>query len=89
MDKNDPLLSHQNEAVSGLSKNFHKITVITGRVGDVNPNPNIRIITTDWIPGKRFRSTFKLFQIAIPEIMRGDFQSVFFHHQNLVTPPNS
>ena len=83
MDKNDPLLSHQNEAVSGLSKNFHKITVITGRVGDVNPNPNIRIITTDWIPGKRFRSTFKLFQIAIPEIMRGDFQSVFFHMTDL------
>lgn len=83
MDKNDPLLSHQNEAVSGLSKNFHKITVITGRLGEVNPNPNIRIITTDWIPGKRFRSTIRLLQIAIPEIIRGDFHSVFFHMTDL------
>lgn len=83
MDKNDPLLSHQHEAVSGLSKNFQKITVITGKLGDVNPNPNIRIITTNWVPGKRFRSTFKLFQSAIPEIVRGDFQSVFFHMTDL------
>jgi len=79
MDKNDPLLSHQNEAVSGLSKNFQKITVITAKLGDVNPNPKIRIITTDWVPGKRLRNVFKLFQIAVPEIIRGDFESVFFH----------
>jgi glycosyltransferase involved in cell wall biosynthesis len=83
MDKNDPLLSHQHEAVSGLSKNFQKITVITGKLGDIDPNPNIQIITTDWIPGKRFRSTIKLFQIAVPEIIRGDFQSVFFHMTDL------
>jgi glycosyltransferase involved in cell wall biosynthesis len=83
MDKNDPLLSHQNEAVSGLSKNFQKITVITGRLGNVNPNPKIRIITTDWVPGKGLRNAFKLFQIAIPEIIRGDFESVFFHMTDL------
>jgi glycosyltransferase involved in cell wall biosynthesis len=83
MDKDDPLLSHQNEAVSELSREFQKITVITGRIGNINPNPKIRILSTDWNPGKRFRSTLKLFKIAIPEIIRGDFESVFFHMTDL------
>ena len=83
MDMNDPLLSHQNEAVTGLSKNFQEVTVITGRLGNVTPHPRIQIITTDWVPGKQLRNVLKLFQIAIPEIMRGDFQSVFFHMTDL------
>ncbi len=83
MDKNNPLLSHQSEAISALSRNFQKITVITARLGDVTPSPRIQIKTTDWIPGKRIRNVYRLFQIAVPEIMRGDFNAVFFHMTDL------
>jgi glycosyltransferase involved in cell wall biosynthesis len=83
MDRNDPLLSHQYEAVSGLTKNFDKITVITGRLGQAAPNPKIRIISTSWAQGQPLRNVVRLFFKAIPEIVRGDFQSVFFHMTDL------
>ena len=83
MDRNDPLLSHQYEAVTGLAKNFDKITVITGRLGAVTPNPKIQIISTNWVQGHLIRNLMKLFLKAIPEIMHGDFQSVFFHMTDL------
>ena len=83
MDRNDPLLSHQYEAVTGLAKNFDKITVITGRLGQVAPNPKIHIISTNWVQGHRIRSIIRLFLKAIPKIMQGDFQSVFFHMTDL------
>ena len=79
MDKNDPLLAHQNEAVSALAKKFDEVTVITGKLGDVEPNSNIRILKTDWVQGRWLRNVFKLFQVSIPVIIRGDYDSVFFH----------
>ncbi len=83
MDPNDPLLSHQYEAVLALANEFKSITVITGREGNVPLIPNIRIITSDWKPGKRLRNLFKLFVKAVPVILRGDFKSVFFHMTDL------
>lgn len=83
MDRNDPLLSHQYEAVSGLAKKFSKITVITGKVGEVTPNPKVKIISTNWVQGHRIRNLLKLSLKAIPEIIHGDFQSVFFHMTDL------
>jgi glycosyltransferase involved in cell wall biosynthesis len=77
------LLSHQYEAVVGLAKNFNKITVITGRRGEVTQNPKIRIISTEWVQGHLIRNLLKLLIKAVPEIMRGDFNSVFFHMTDL------
>ena len=83
MDRNDPLLSHQYEAVDGLAKKYSNITVITGRVGKVTTNPKIQIISTNWVQGHNIRNLLKLALKAIPEIMHGDFQSVFFHMTDL------
>ena len=83
MDRNDPLLSHQYEAVTGLAKNFDKITVITGRLGQAEQNPKIHIISTGWAQGQPLRNVARLFFKAIPEIVRGDFKSVFFHMTDL------
>lgn len=83
MDPKDPLLSHQYEAVLALANGFRKITVITGRTGQVNSDPRIRIISTYWRPGHRLLNVFMLFLKAIPEIIRGDFNSVFYHMTDL------
>jgi glycosyltransferase involved in cell wall biosynthesis len=83
MDSNDPLLSHQHEAVIGLAKNFDKIIVITGKIGEVTPNPKIQMISTDWVQGHLLRNLLNLFYKAIPVIVRGDFSSVFFHMTDL------
>ena len=83
MDPKDPLLSHQYEAVLALANDFRKITVITGRIGQVNPDPRIRIISTNWRPGHRFINVLMLFFKAIPQIIRGDFNSVFYHMTDL------
>ncbi len=83
MDPEDPLLSHQYEAVLALADGFDRVTVITGKVGNIDSNPKIQIISTNWRPGYRFRNILKLFASAIPEIVRGDFNSVFYHMTDL------
>jgi glycosyltransferase involved in cell wall biosynthesis len=83
MDPRDPLLSHQYEAIKALANDFNKITVITGRVGEIESNPRIQVISTNWQPGHRLTNLFKLFATAIPEVIRGDFKSVFYHMTDL------
>jgi glycosyltransferase involved in cell wall biosynthesis len=83
MDPQDPLLSHQYEAVLALANDFNKITVITGRVGEIESSPRIQIISTNWKPGHGLRNLYQLFVKAIPEIIRGDFKSVFYHMTDL------
>ena len=83
MDPYDPLLSHQYEAVLALANDFNKITVITGRIGLTISDPRIRIISTNWRPGHRLINVLMLFVKATPEIVRGDFNSVFYHMTDL------
>jgi hypothetical protein len=83
MDRNDPLLSHQYEAVFELSKNFETLTVITGKVGLIDSNLTFRIINTNWMPGKRLRNIYNFYLRALPIIVRGNFDSVFFHMTDL------
>jgi glycosyltransferase involved in cell wall biosynthesis len=83
MDSQDPLLSHQYEAVKALANSFKKITVITGRVGKIESDPRLRIISTNWRPGHGLSNLLRLFAKAIPEIIRGDFKSVFYHMTDL------
>ncbi len=83
MDLKDPLLSHQYEAVTSLSENFNKVIVVTGKVGEVQPNSNVQIISTEWLPGQRWGNLGRLFRISLPLILRGKFSSVFFHMTDL------
>ena len=83
MDPHDPLLSHQYEAVKALANSFNIITVITGRVGKIESDPRLRIISTNWRPGHGLSNLLRLCARAIPEIIRGDFKSVFFHMTDL------
>lgn len=83
MDSKDALLSHQLEAVAALAKNFESVTVITGRVGSFDPITNVRVIDTNWVPGKRVFSISRLLLKSLPIIVHGKFESVFFHMTDL------
>lgn len=83
MDSHNSLLSHQCEAVYSLSKNFKKVTVITGKVGSIQNISNIEILESNWIPGKSIANLFRLLRISIPIIVNGRFDTVFFHMTDL------
>jgi glycosyltransferase involved in cell wall biosynthesis len=83
MDPKDPLLSHQYEAVYSLSKNFEKITVVTGKIGEIEPNSKVQIFSTEWTPGKHWGNLRRFFSISIPIVIKGRFGSVFFHMTDL------
>lgn len=83
MDKSSKLLSHQHEAVTGLAQKFNKITVITGRIGDVDSLPNVQVLSSNWMPGKGFHNVTRLLKLSLPIILRGDYRSVFFHMTDL------
>lgn len=83
MDKTSKLLSHQHEAVSGLSQEFNKITVITGRIGKMDNIPNVHVISSNWIPGQGLHNVIRLLKLSLPIILKGNFRSVFFHMTDL------
>ena len=83
MDSQDTLLSHQLEAVTALAKNFNTVTVITGRVGSMGPVSNVSVINTNWVPGSRLLSLGRLLLKSLPTIIRGRYDSVFFHMTDL------
>ena len=83
MDPEDPLLSHQLEIADSLAHNFRKVTVITGGVGNLQPRTQMQILNTDWRPGRKIVSIFRLLRISIPIILKGEFDSVFFHMTDL------
>lgn len=83
MDSQDPLLSHQYEAVSALATKFEKVTVITGKIGLIESNPKVEIISTNWTAGKPVANLLKLLLKSVQVIVKNDFQSVFFHMTDL------
>jgi len=83
MDRKDPLLSHQYEAVNSLAEFFNKVIVVTGKIGEVEPNSKIKIFSTEWRPGERWGNLKRLLSISLPIIARGRFDSVFFHMTDL------
>ena len=83
MDRNDPLLSHQYEAINSLAAYFDKIVVVTGKIGDVQPSSKVQILSTEWRPGDGLGNLRRFFSISLPIIARGNFNSVFFHMTDL------
>lgn len=83
MDNSSKLLSHQYEAVSGLAREFNKITVITGRIGSMDNISNVQVISSNWIQGHELYNVIKLLKLSLPIILRGNFSSVFFHMTDL------
>ncbi len=83
MDDSDPFLSHQSEVVRLLASRFPVITVITGRVGQHSVPSNVRVICTDWVPGRRIGNALSFLRVALPVIFSSRHQVVFSHMADL------
>lgn len=79
MDLGDQVFSHQVQTVEALAKHYRRVTVLTGRVGSFSVPNNVEVISSDWIPGRRFRSTTRFLFSFIKVCRNSPFDLVFSH----------
>ena len=83
MDEKSQVFSHQIELVNQLSVKFDQITVLTARVGVCNTEKNVKVVSIDWVEGKRVSSLLRFLKIFIKTI-RGEKFTVLFSHMTSV-----
>ena len=79
MDEKHQVFSHQVEVVNNLAKHFDQILVLTGQIGNYSVPENVKVISYDWIEGKRFISLVKFYKVFLKTILQNKFTSVFSH----------
>jgi len=78
MDEQDPLLSHQIEAVRALAPHFRRVYVITGRQGLGSTPENVLIYNLKWQTQKPLHNILNFYRAAFPIIMKTNLL-VFSH----------
>ena len=79
MDEKSQVFSHQIELVNQLSAKFDQITVLTAQVGVCNTEKNVKVISFDWVEGKRVSSLLRFLKIFIKTIRSEKFTVLFSH----------
>jgi glycosyltransferase involved in cell wall biosynthesis len=79
MDEKSQVFSHQIELVNQLSAKFDQITVLTARVGVCNTEKNVKVISFQWVEGKRVSSLLRFLKIFIKTIRSEKFTVLFSH----------
>ncbi len=82
MDENNPIFSHQVQAVRAISPYFNEVTVITGSVGEFTVPSNVKVVSTNWRNGSRFLSVTKFLLVASRYIFQSNV--VIFSHMTEV-----
>ena len=77
MDEKHQVFSHQVEVVNNLAKHFDQILVLTGQIGNYSVPENVKVISYDWVEGKRFISLVKFYKVFLKTILQNKFTSVF------------
>lgn len=83
MDLDDPLLSHQVEAVNSLASFFENVTVVTGKSGRFSVEKNVSVFSSSWQSGKPLTNVINFLRLAIPEAAKADI--VFSHMTEVQT----
>ena len=79
MDEKHQVFSHQIELVNQLSAKFTQITVLTGQVGVCNTEKNVKVVSFQWVEGKRVLSIIRFLKTFIKTIRREKFTVLFSH----------
>ena len=79
MDEKSQVFSHQIELVNQLSAKFDQITVLTAQVGVCNTEKNVKVISFDWVQGKRVSSLIRFLKIFVKTIRSEKFTVLFSH----------
>ena len=78
MDKNDPLLSHQIEAVRNLAQYFDEVQVVTGHVGLAHVPQNVIVKNMEWKEKRALRNALKLLFLTLPLLAKKNV--ILFSH---------
>ena len=79
MDETHPALAHQVSIAESLAKVFDSVTVITGTSNYVSSQENLRLVSSQWVPGENIRNIGKFIRVFIQEILREKYVAVFSH----------
>jgi glycosyltransferase involved in cell wall biosynthesis len=79
MDEKSQVFSHQIELVNQLSAKFDQITVLTAQVGVCNTKKNVKVISFNWVEGKRISSLLRFLKIFVKTIRSEKFTVLFSH----------
>ena len=79
MDEKSQVFSHQIELVNQLSAKFDQITVLTARIGVCNTEKNVKVISFDWVEGKRVSSLLRFLRIFVKTTRSKNFTVLFSH----------
>ena len=79
MDEKSQVFSHQIELVNQLSAKFDQITVLTAQVGFCKTENNVKVISFDWVEGKRVSSLLRFLKIFVKTIRSEKFTVLFSH----------
>ena len=79
MDEKSQVFSHQIELVNQLSAKFDQITVLTAQVGVCNTEKNVKVVSFDWVEGKRASSLLRFLKIFVKTIRSEKFTVLFSH----------
>ena len=79
MDESSQVFSHQIGIVNEIAKYFEKVTVLTGKAGTYKVLPNVEVLTSNWIPGKRIISSLKVVSLFLKLLYQKRFNLVFSH----------
>ncbi len=79
MDSGNPVFSHQIQTVRELSKEFHKVTVITGEAPKEPVPANIDVYITNWNPGNNIRNGVSFLKVFLKVLVANPRFTVFSH----------
>ena len=79
MHEKSQVFSHQIELVNQLSSKFDQITVLTAQVGVCNTEKNVKVVSFDWVEGKRVSSLLRFLKVFINTVRSEKFSVLFSH----------
>ena len=80
IDSKDPVLGFAPRIVEEFSKEFYSITVLTGFFSGEKIAGNVKITSTNWVPGQNLRNVLKFYYYLI-KILINDKPILCYTHQ--------
>ena len=82
MDSSDGIFGHQVQSVWELAKDFERVYVVTGSIGEMRIPSNTYVVSTYWEPGARLKSSIRFYRQVLKFIFKKDL--VIFSHMTEV-----
>lgn len=79
MDPNDPIFSHQFDAIVGLARKFRNVVVITQKQESLALPFNVQVFNLNWSTGRNFSNSIRFFNALNRVLIESKPEIVFSH----------